>query len=65
MKKLISFLKNPWFTRAYMATLLFWVSARIYSQGKIFQSTIKTTRVDMFFYSIIAYFIVVALINPF
>lgn len=65
IKKLISILKNPWFTRVYMLILFLWILALFYSRGEDFLKIVRNANMQMMILAIIPYFIVVGIINPF
>ncbi len=65
MKKIITFLKNPWFTRVYLLILLLWVSTFFYFRGGELWQVVSTFEPQMIFFVLIPYFVVVGIINPY
>jgi len=65
MKKLIAILKNPWITRSYLIILLLWVSYFFYSYWEDFLKIFSSSEPLMLFGSLLSYFFVVCIINPY
>lgn len=65
MNKIIQIIKNPWVTRIYMTVLLLWVSGYFISQGGNFLRILKDSRPVMLLFSLLTYFFVVGIINPY
>lgn len=65
MRKFITILKNPWFTRIYLLILLLWMLIFFYLKGEDFLRIFATSQPHIIFFALLPYFVVVGIINPY
>lgn len=65
MNRLAGFLKQRWFTRAYLLACLFGVLLFFYLRKEEFSTILATARLHMILLALVPYFIGIGIINPY